>query len=233
MFVDVTEIRRLESLRRDFVANVSHELRTPVTSVLSASETLASEEELKPETRRRFVEIIERNAQRLQNLVEDLLDLSRIESRQYHMNKGPVILGPVFEHVIDMFRQRAKERGLSLRLSFGDSLPAVNADQRALEHVLINLVDNAVKYCDAGTTIELSAAGRGQSVRITVADDGPGIAAQHVPRLFERFYRVDRGRSRDQGGTGLGLAIVKHLVEAMGASIEVESQEGKGTPHVV
>ncbi|MBK8996396.1 MAG: PAS domain-containing protein [Myxococcales bacterium] len=229
VFVDVTDMRRLETMRRDFVANVSHELRTPVTAIRSAAETLDTALEKDPEAARRFVEIIDRNAERLRELVEDLLDLSRIESQTYKLGFASLELGSVASHVIDLFRERADKKRIHLLAELPAALPKVCVDPKALDHVLTNLIDNAVKYCPNGSTVSLRASEEGDLVRVSVSDDGPGIEPRHLPRLFERFYRVDAGRSRELGGTGLGLSIVKHLVEAMGGSVRVESTLGSGT----
>ncbi len=231
VFVDVTDLRRLESLRRDFVANVSHELRTPVTAVRSAAETLhvSALRDPNPEVAARFVGIIERNAERLQALIEDLLELSKLEAKEFKLRKDPVELPVVAGIVIGLFRERAQKKGIALRVDLPSGLPVVHTDQRALEQVLSNLVENAVKYCPTGASITLSAAADDRSARIRVTDTGPGIPAKHLPRLFERFYRVDAGRSRELGGTGLGLSIVKHLVEAMGGTVTVDSQVGRGS----
>jgi len=228
VFVDVTEVRRLESLRREFVANVSHELRTPVTAVRSAAETLQNAAAEDPVAARAFIGIIERNAERLHDLVEDLLDLSRIESRGLKLNIEPLQVDRVFDQVLSLFNERAAKRGTILENDASEELPRILADRRALEHVLTNLVDNAVKYCP-NAKICLSAIAREQSVELVVEDNGPGIESRHLPRLFERFYRVDAGRSRDIGGTGLGLSIVKHMVEAMGGSVHVVSTPNVGT----
>jgi two-component system phosphate regulon sensor histidine kinase PhoR len=229
VFVDVTEIRRLETLRKDFVANVSHELRTPVTAVRSAVETLRHTLERDPTASARFVDMIDRNAQRLGTLVEDLLDLSRIESREYHPDLQPLGLRPAAEQVIGMLRGKSEEKKIRLTLEIAADGPAVMGDARAVEQVLTNLIDNAVKYCPVGTSIAVrSRVGEGV-VRVEVADTGPGIEPRHQTRLFERFYRIDGGRSRDMGGTGLGLSIVKHLVEAMSGAVGVESAPGHGS----
>lgn len=229
VFVDVTEVRRLENMRREFVANVSHELRTPVTAVRSAAETLQNAAVDDPAASRAFLGIIERNAERLHDLVEDLLDLSRIESRGMKLHIEPLELDAVYDQVLSLFSERAEKRGTFLAHEVPEDLPRVLADRRALEHVLTNLVDNAVKYCPAGTHIRLHAVRQGRDIELVVEDDGPGIEQRHLPRLFERFYRVDAGRSRDIGGTGLGLSIVKHLVEAMDGTVRVESTPGVGT----
>lgn len=229
VFVDVTDMRRLETMRRDFVANVSHELRTPVTAIRSAAETLDGALDRDPEAARRFVEIIDRNAERLRELVEDLLDLSRIESQKYQLAFVGLDLGEVAARLLELFRDRADRKRIRLVSAVPSDLPQIYADPKALDHVLTNLIDNAVKYCPDGTTVSVRAAVEGDRVRVVVADDGPGIEPRHLPRLFERFYRVDAGRSRELGGTGLGLSIVKHLVEAMGGTASVESQLGAGT----
>jgi two-component system, OmpR family, phosphate regulon sensor histidine kinase PhoR len=227
VLVDVTSLRKLESLRRDFVANVSHELRTPIAAARSAAETLHGRAR-DPETTIGFVEIIERNLERLQQLVEDLLDLSRIESRELTLNPEPCELEALVDRVLALHRERAGRKKIDLAADRLGRL-TITADRRALEQVLSNLVDNAVKYCSEGASVRVGAAVQGAALRITVADTGPGIAAEHLPRLFERFYRIDAGRSRELGGTGLGLAIVKHLVEAMRGRVEVESEVGRGS----
>ena len=234
VFVDVTDMRRLESLRRDFVSNASHELRTPVSSILSAAETLRDAALHDPQASPRFVEIIVRNAERLKRLVDDLLDLSRIEAREFQLTPETGDLAAIAAQVITLFRERAEKKRIRLVADVPASVPAARFDKKALETVLSNLVDNAVKYCPEGASVTVRATngdvdGDGAAVRVAVEDTGPGIESKHLPRLFERFYRVDAGRSREVGGTGLGLSIVKHLVEAMGGRISVESAVGKGT----
>jgi two-component system phosphate regulon sensor histidine kinase PhoR len=224
--VDVTNLRRLESIRKDFVANASHELRTPVASIRSAAETLRSAMD-DPEAALGFVNILERNAERLQRLVEDLLDLSRIESREFSLRPEPVDLRIFLDRMRPLHQDRFQQKNMPL----GNEIPpdtCVLADRRALEMIFSNLLDNAVKYCPEGTPVTIGAEVSENRVRITVADQGPGIPPPHLPRIFERFYRVDAGRSRDLGGTGLGLAIVKHLAEAMEGTVGVDSQPGQG-----
>ncbi len=228
VFVDVSEIRRLETLRKDFVANVSHELRTPITAVRSAVDTLRHTLARDPTASERFVDIIDRNAQRLGALVEDLLDLSRIESKEYRPEATPVSLRVVSEQVLALLRPRVEEKGIDVTNDIPSDLPAARADRKGLEQVFTNLLDNAVKYCGSGTRVRLRAALDDGTLRVEIADSGFGIEPRHLPRLFERFYRVDSGRSRDMGGTGLGLSIVKHLVEAMNGTIGVESTPGRG-----
>jgi len=233
VFVDVTELRRLESLRRDFVANASHELRTPIAAVRSATETLLSGALDDADAAIRFVDIIERNAQRLQSLLEDMLELSKLESNEFKLKRERVELGSVVPIVLGLFRERAEKKGVRLAAELPAALSAVEGDPRALEHVLSNLVDNAVKYCPAGSRIVVSASQEDERVKLVVGDTGPGIAAEHLPRVFERFYRVDAGRSRELGGTGLGLSIVKHMVEAMRGRVSVESEVGRGSTFTV
>jgi len=229
VFVDVTEIRRLETMRKDFVANVSHELRTPITAVRSAAETVRSTVGKDPEAAMRFLEMIDRNAVRLQELVEDLLDLSRIESKEWRPEVEPVDFAPVAQQVVSGFRQGADDKRIKLTTEIPVTVRPVRADRRALEQILTNLVGNAVKYCPDGSRVAVRATQHDQVLRVSVEDNGLGIEAQHLPRVFERFYRADKGRSRDMGGTGLGLSIVKHLVEAMNGEVSVDSLIGKGT----
>jgi len=227
VFVDVTELRRLESVRRDFVANASHELRSPLTTVRAAAETLSTVED-DPQASKRFVELIQRNAERLGNLVDDLLELSRIESRDLRLQLEPVDLAPVIDRALTQHAHRAQLKSISMSQEVTGN-PTVHADRRALEHVFGNLIDNALKYCGEGASVRISAESDADRVRIAVSDTGPGIPAEHQARIFERFYRVDAGRSRELGGTGLGLSIVKHLVEAMEGSVSVESRVGAGS----
>ncbi len=221
---DVTDAKRAEATRRDFVANASHELRTPISAIRVAAETLQAGALADPASARHFVDIVARHAERLAQLTHDLLDLSRIESREWRLERAPVAVRSLAEQVLELLARPAREKGLSLSLDVPGEA-SVRADARALEQVLVNLVDNAVKYTtEGGVTIR---AGRdGLDWVIGVQDTGPGIERHHLPRIFERFYRVDTGRSRDQGGTGLGLAIVKHLAQGMGGDVGVESGAG-------
>lgn len=233
VFFDVTDLRRLEAVRRDFVANASHELRTPIAAVRSAAETLADALHDDPEAAAGLAQVVLRNSERLHLLVADLLDLSRIESRQLPLSPEPVALPAACERVASAFAQRAQRRGLRLAVLGAPGLPPALADPGALEQILTNLVDNAVKYCSEGGAITLRAQGDGELLAVAVEDTGPGIEARHLPRLFERFYRVDAGRSRELGGTGLGLSIVRHLAESMGGSVAVQSEPGRGSRFVV
>jgi len=224
---DVTELRRLETVRRDFVANVSHELRTPVAAIRGAAETLLLGGAQHAETAFEFATMIDRHAERLHRLVEDLLELSRIEARELRIDPVPLELRAEAERARELLSLAAQARRTEVRVEVGAL--RVLADQAALEHVLTNLLENAIKYSPEGSVVTVRAERRGETVRTLVEDDGPGIEARHLPRLFERFYRVDAGRSRQVGGTGLGLAIVKHLAEAMGGAVGVESTVGRGS----
>jgi two-component system, OmpR family, phosphate regulon sensor histidine kinase PhoR len=238
--VDVSERRRLEAVRRDFVTNASHELRTPISSIVSAAETLQGGALDDHTMAVRFTDIILRNADRMRRLVDDLLELSRVESRVVPMVCEPGDVVEFIAHVADLFRARAEARGIAVVIegaSAGDSstvtsaAPIASFDERALEGVLSNLLDNAIKYCPSGAQVRVACQAQPAdgTVRVSITDDGGGIPAEHLPRIFERFYRIDRGRARDVGGTGLGLAIVKHQVEAMGGAVKVESVVGEGT----
>ena len=224
---DVTEARRAEATRRDFVANASHELRTPIAAIRAAAETLLSGALEDPAAARSFVEIVARHAERLSRLTQDLLDLSRIESRQWRFDIAPVDLRALSGQVVDLLAGAARDKGLELRAEVPDGASA-RADARALEQVLVNLAENAVKYTAEGN-VTLRARRDREAWLVAVEDTGPGIDRHHLPRIFERFYRVDPGRSREQGGTGLGLAIAKHLVLGMGGDVAVESGDGGTT----
>jgi two-component system, OmpR family, phosphate regulon sensor histidine kinase PhoR len=221
---DVTEGRRAEATRRDFVANASHELRTPISAIRAAAETLLAGALEDGAAARGFVEIVARHAERLSRLTQDLLDLSRLESRQWRFDLARVDAAAVATQVVELLGAEAHDKGLVLASEVPPET-AVRADPRALEQVLVNLAENAIKYTAQGS-VTLGAARDGESWVLAVTDTGPGIDRHHLPRIFERFYRVDPGRSRDQGGTGLGLAIVKHLVQGMAGEIVVESGAG-------
>jgi two-component system phosphate regulon sensor histidine kinase PhoR len=218
---DVTDARRAEAARRDFIANASHELKTPISAIHAAAETLAGGAMNDPAAAKSFLDIIARHAQRMARLVDDMLDLSRIETRQWKLELLPVDATAVARQVVDLLGAAARQKGLTLASELPEGV-TVRGDPRAIEQVLVNLVDNAVKYTARGA-VTLRGERDGNSWIVTVADTGVGIEAHHLPRLFERFYRVDPGRSREQGGTGLGLAIVKHLAQAMSGEVGVES----------
>ena len=225
---DVTEMRRLETVRKDFVANVSHELRTPVSIIRANAETLLDGGLEDPRRSRSFVDAIHRHAERLSNLIADLLDLSRIEAGRYKLNFRDVDCTAAARAGIDAVRSRAETRHTTLTVQCPPHL-AVRADSKALDQILMNLLDNAVKYTPEGGAVRLIASEAGAEVRFEVIDSGQGIAADQRERIFERFYRVDPGRSRDMGGTGLGLAIVKHLTEMMGGRVGVDAVQPVGS----
>jgi two-component system phosphate regulon sensor histidine kinase PhoR len=225
---DVTKMRRLETVRRDFVANVSHELRTPISIVSANAETLlhgALEDRAGAVV---MVEAIYRNADRLRHLIDDLLDLSRLEAGKLELAIATTEIGPLVGRVREAVIAKAEARGTRIRVEIPEGL-GVQADAGALFQVLVNLLDNAIKYGQEGGDVVVVAARTGDRVRLEVRDDGPGIAPTHRERIFERFYRIDPGRSRDMGGTGLGLSIVKHLLEGMDGRIGVASNHPRGS----
>ncbi len=226
---DITRLRRLEQMRRDFVANVSHELRTPLSSIRGYAETLREGAVDDKEHRLEFLKTIEEQAQGLTKLVDDLLDLSAIESGHRPPRLAPVEAGPLAREVARHFGAAAAGRGVALSVTLPEDLPRVLADKDQLRQVLVNLVDNAVKYTESGGAVEVSARAQGAEVVFAVRDSGLGIPEADLPRVFERFYRVDKARTREAGGTGLGLAIVKHLVEAQGGRVWVESRQPGGS----
>ncbi|MCS6915749.1 MAG: ATP-binding protein [Myxococcales bacterium] len=228
LLLDVTEAKRLERVRRDFVANASHELRTPVAAIIGAAETLAAGAATDPQACASFVRILNRHAQRLSRLTSDLLDLSRLEAG-YRPRLEAVPVQAALAAVLPALRARAEERRIALVDELPPDLPEVAAERAAVEQILTNLIDNAIKFTPEGGEVRISAVASDGRLRITVADTGPGIPAEHLPRLFERFYRVDSARSRELGGTGLGLAIVRHLALACGGEVSVQSELGRGS----
>jgi two-component system, OmpR family, phosphate regulon sensor histidine kinase PhoR len=225
---DQTEVRRLEAVRRDFVANVSHELKTPLTSISGYAETLLADG-TDEETSRRFLGTIMTNARRMQRLVDDLLDLSRIESGRWQPTLAPIDLEKLAREVWGDFTARAAEGGVTFGVRIGPGAATVTADPEGVRLVLRNLFDNALRYTPPGGTITLRGRREDGGTTVQVADTGSGIPREHLPRIFERFYRVDPSRSRAEGGTGLGLAIVRHTVEAHGGRVWAESHLGEGT----
>lgn len=221
---DVTELRRLEDIRRDFVANVSHEMRTPITVIRANAEALLDGALDDQATARTFTEAIGRHAERLENLVVDLLELARIEAGRLELELDSLLVADVIRRVVEAHTPAANRRDHTVTVAVPADLHAM-ADAHILDRILGNLLQNAINYTPPGGHIAVRASREGQHVRIEVADDGPGIPLRHRARIFERFYRVDPGRSREMGGTGLGLAIVKHLVNAMSGSVGVRSAE--------
>jgi two-component system phosphate regulon sensor histidine kinase PhoR len=230
---DVSELRRLETVRRDFVANVSHELRTPLTAIKGYAETLLGPAGEQRETAVRFLQVIDRHSERLGRLIDDLLTLSDLEFGRTPLRRRGIAVEPAIDDVVQMLGDKAAQRGIDLAADVADDTPPVHADGDQLRQVLINLVDNAIKHTPPGGRVGIHArpvAGPGPAaVELTVRDTGAGIPSQDLPRLTERFFRVDKARSRELGGTGLGLAIVKHIVQAHGGRLAIESVLGQGT----
>lgn len=224
---DLTPVRRLEAVRRDFVANVSHELRTPLTVISGFVETL-QDPDLPPELRRQFLAMAEGNVGRMQRIVDDLLDLSRIESGGWVPNPVDLDVAAVATEVFAPLQSAAASKGVGLRTEVGEGAEQLLLDPTAARQILSNLAENALRHTTTGEVV-LFAREEGEGVRIGVRDTGSGIGAEHLPRIFERFYRADPGRSREAGGTGLGLAIVRHLAESHGGKVNAESQPGVGT----
>jgi two-component system phosphate regulon sensor histidine kinase PhoR len=224
-FHDITEIRALEKTKKDFVVNVSHELRTPLTAIKGFVETIETRTE---EENRPYLEIIRRNTERMIAIVEDLLVLSELEERGSKIDKTEVDMKPLAESILKLFEKRANDKGLVLSLEAPSSLPLIQADPGQMEGLLLNLVDNAVKYTEKGS-VKVRLSGRDAHLSIEVEDTGPGIDADHLPHVFERFYVVDKSRAKKLGGTGLGLSIVKHIVLAHKGSVSVKSRVGEGT----
>ena len=231
----IERLRQLEEMRSEFVANVSHELKTPVTSIRGFAETLRDGAEADPKLAKQYLGIIAAQAARLSSIIEDLLQLSRIEQE---MRGGSAIerarceIRPVVEAAIGMLSAQAQEKGMRIELSCEDGLFA-EMNAHLMEQAVANLVDNAIKYSDEGTAVGVKTRSEGGMVKIDVSDEGPGIPPEHRARIFERFYRIDKGRSRKLGGTGLGLAIVKHIAGLHGGSVSVESEAGKGSTFTI
>ncbi len=232
VFFDITRLERLESVRQEFLSNVSHELRTPLAAILAFVETLEDGAISDTENNRRFLAVIRRNAERMRSLIEDILELSAIEAGTSPIKASPVRLRPLVEHVRTALAARAEAASVVL----DNEVPAevsVYADARRLEQMLTNLIDNAIKFNREHGTVTISHEQAGEHDQISVADRGDGIPSEHLARIFERFYRVDRARSRDMGGTGLGLAIVKHLALAHGGEVGVRSTPGEGSTFTI
>ncbi len=231
VFHDISDLKKAENMRRDFVANVSHELRTPVTIIKGYAETLL-DGALKSDPVRalRFVEIISNHSDRLANLINDILTLSSLESNEAQLELNPIDVSGTIAKACMLLQEAAVQKNISItNESIGSSLPRIKADQGRLEQVVVNLLENAIKYTPDGGSVRLFTEEAGEYVRVSVADTGIGIPYKDLPRIFERFYRVDEARTREQGGTGLGLAIVKHIVQLHGGNVSVTSQPGQGS----
>jgi two-component system phosphate regulon sensor histidine kinase PhoR len=243
VFHDVSEMKRLERIRRDFVANVSHELRTPLAAIGGYAETLLGGALDDPQRARRFLSIIERHSVRLGRLVGDLLTLSDLELGRTELRRVALQADDLVETTFEVLRNRAVQAGITLTRDLAPDTPLLDADEDRLEQALVNLVDNAIKYTPSGGHVTVSACAadaaripelatlpaRDGFIELAVSDTGIGVPAEDLPRLTERFYRVDKARSRELGGTGLGLAIVKHIIQAHGGSMRIESELGHGT----
>jgi two-component system, OmpR family, phosphate regulon sensor histidine kinase PhoR len=226
---DITELRRLERVRRDFVANVSHEFKTPLTAIQGFAETLLGGALEDKANRRRFLEIIREHAQRLARLTDDLLKLARIEAGQMEVKNQPVSVEDLVARCVETARLKAETKGLRINAFVPKDTPLAQGDAGQLNEVLQNLIDNAVQYTPAGGQIDVAVTANGSTLTISVADTGIGIPQIDLERIFERFYRVDDARSRQEGGTGLGLSIARHIVEAHGGQLRVESEIGVGS----
>jgi two-component system phosphate regulon sensor histidine kinase PhoR len=229
VFHDITRLKQLENLRKEFVANVSHELRTPLSIIKGYVETLLEEHPPDPETSRKFLQTIHKHSQQLEALIGDLLTISALESHRAMPKLESVSLRAAALAVRDELSSQAAARSISISVEIAEDFPAARADATQLHQVFSNLLDNTIKYIQPGGHVIVSARTINSEIEVCVADNGPGIAAEHLPRIFERFYRVDKARSRQLGGTGLGLSIVKHIVQAHGGRVWAESEPGKGS----
>jgi two-component system, OmpR family, phosphate regulon sensor histidine kinase PhoR len=229
LFHDITELKQLDQIRREFVANVSHELRTPLSILRGYIEVLLDEPETPREELARILSVMERHSKRLQRLVDDLLSLAQLESSQATLELSDVRTDELFNNLIRDWKERLAAKNLKVVVDLPPEPLTLCADGTRLEEVLYNLLDNAVKFSRENGQIHLRATSRGSEMVLSVADSGLGIGKEHVPRIFERFYRADKARSRELGGTGLGLAIVKHIAQLHGGRVEAESELGHGT----
>ncbi len=230
---DISELKKFEVMRREFVANVSHELKTPVTSLKGFAETLLDGAKDDPVAMTNFLKIILAESERLQELIDDLLELSKIENGHFPLEKEPVSIVKVIEECCSIIEIKAQERNIHLQFNHNHDDVSIQGDSLRLKQVFINLLSNAIAYTQPDGSVEIELADQGDQIIVAVKDSGIGIEKTHFPRIFERFYRVDKGRSRSVGGTGLGLAIVKHIVEAHQGSVVVDSEVGRGTTFVV
>lgn len=229
LFHDISQLKQTDEIRRDFVANVSHELRTPLSILRGYIETLLEDPGLSDDELNRILEVMKKHSDRLSALTDDLLSLARLESAHPNLQLQDVRLSELFAAIVRDWGKRFAEKKLSIDVAVSPSLPVIQADATRLQEVLYNLLDNAVKYSPAGGKIRLEASRRNHAVEISVSDTGIGIPDADLPRIFERFYRADKARSRELGGTGLGLSIVKHIAQMHGGSVKAESAAGRGT----
>ena len=228
IFHDITRLKKLEQVRKDFVANVSHELRTPVTSLKGFAETLSEDSQISDEEREAFLTIILKESDRLQLLIQDLLELSKIEDEHFQLNTGAVDVAQITQETLELLQERAHKKDISVQFSTHGNTIALG-DAARVKQMFVNIISNAIAYSPEKSRISVVVESVGNTVVFKTTDTGIGMEKEEIPRIFERFYRVDRARSRNSGGTGLGLAIVKHLTEAHNGHIEVESEPGVGT----
>ena len=229
LFRDITKLRQVEEMRRDFVANVSHELRTPLSIFRGYLETLLDDPQQPPGELLRILEIMERHSDRLNALVEDVLSLARLESTEIELDITEIEVGGFLTATLNDWEARVKAKQLRFESDIPSDLPLLSADEGRLQEIVYNLLDNAVKYSKRGGTITVQCRLEGDQIRLSVTDEGIGIRESDVPRIFERFYRADKARSRELGGTGLGLSIVKHIAQLHGGSVGADSELGRGT----
>jgi two-component system phosphate regulon sensor histidine kinase PhoR len=229
LFHDITQLRQADEVRRDFVANVSHELRTPLSILHGYIETLIDDPETSPDELARILEVMKKHSNRLGVLVEDLLTLAQLESTNPNLQLSDVRLSELFAAIVRDWAKKFAEKKLSVDVGIASDVPIIRADETRLQEVLYNLLDNALKYSRPGGKIRLQAQRRGDDIALSVSDTGVGISNTDLPRIFERFYRADKARSRELGGTGLGLSIVKHIAQMHGGGVEAESALGRGT----
>ena len=231
---DISNLKHLDSIKRDLIANVSHELKTPVTTIKGFIETLQDGAIDNPEHAQRFLKIVSKHIERLNMIIDDILTLSKLEQNEItdKIERAEQPVKPILKSVVDDYELNAEEKKINIRIFCDDNLSA-KLDGHLVQQALNNLIENAIKYSDKNTTIAIEASKDENFLTINVKDEGFGIAEEHIPRLFERFYRVDKSRSRDIGGTGLGLSIVKHIVNILGGTIEVESVPGKGSNFII
>jgi two-component system phosphate regulon sensor histidine kinase PhoR len=229
VFYDITDLRRLEKIRQDFVANVSHELRTPISSIKGYAETLLDGAIDDKENAKDFIEIIHSDSERLASLINDILDLSKIESGELKLGIQPISLTPIIKKVVKLLTKQAKAKGVKIELDVSNTVCKVMADKERIAQVVLNLLDNAIKYNKLNGKVTISYKEDKKLLKVNITDTGLGIPAKDLDRIFERFYRADRARSREIGSTGLGLSIVKHIIEAHGGAVSVESIPDDGS----
>jgi two-component system phosphate regulon sensor histidine kinase PhoR len=233
MFEDVTEVRHLERMRQDFVANVSHELKTPLTSIKGFAETLKNGAMENPSMREKFINIIDVEAARIIALTKDLLSLSEIEAQNANMEENKIFVAEIVREAVEILEMSAKEKPVNVNLDIEADLPELKGDPNWFKQITVNLIDNAIKYTPENGDIKVDVRKDDKHLILEIVDTGIGISEEHIDRIFERFYRADKARSRNAGGTGLGLSIVKHIVIAFNGKIDVQSELGKGTKFIV